>query len=215
MGDINKMIQWFTTREGKVSYSQAERFGPHSYDCSSAVYYALIESGFIPKGSMGWTGSLHDVTLPSIATKISRKDCRRGDIFLSKYWANDGHTGLFLDNSTIIHCSYGKNGIYKTSTEGGWMGPAPTEYYRLNNSIDSGGNGSTTMQCIYWKPNSKGNGKDAYYFNGVNIKYINHPDGVYILKDIYQKNKGKILPEYTWDNKAPWWIRLEQVAKGE
>lgn len=70
--------------------------------------------------------------------------------------------------------------------------------------------GTTTMYAIYWIPNKKGNGKDAYYFNGVTYEYISHPDVINILKEVYRKNNGKEIPEYTWDNKAPWWIRLQQ-----
>lgn len=33
----------------------------------------------------------------------------------------NGHTGVFLSNNRIIHCSYGSNGIAETSTEGGWL----------------------------------------------------------------------------------------------
>lgn len=74
MGSINNMIQWFKDREGKVNYSQDGRLGPNSYDCSSAVYFALIAGGFIPVGSMGWTGSLHDTTLPPIAKKFHERN---------------------------------------------------------------------------------------------------------------------------------------------
>ncbi|MGM0216339.1 phage tail tip lysozyme [Enterococcus sp. AZ109] len=137
MASINQMIQWFKDREGKVNYSQSSRLGPTGYDCSSAVYFALIAGGFIPSGSMGWTGSLHDTTLPAISKKISRADCRRGDIFLSKYWANEGHTGVFLDNSTIIHCN-AYNGTISTTVANGRMGYDPIEYYRLNASQDLG-----------------------------------------------------------------------------
>ncbi|WP_269116844.1 peptidoglycan amidohydrolase family protein [Enterococcus casseliflavus] len=69
MGSIDNMIQWFKDREGKVTYSMSDRLGPSSYDCSSAVYYSLISGGFLPVGSMGWTGTLHDIALPSIAKK--------------------------------------------------------------------------------------------------------------------------------------------------
>lgn len=69
--------------------------------------------------------------------------------------------------------------------------------------------GETTMQCIYWKPNAKGTGKDAYYFNGVSSHYLGHPDQLNILKKIYQDNNGKAMPEYQWDSKAPWYARLE------
>ncbi|WP_423253337.1 peptidoglycan amidohydrolase family protein, partial [Melissococcus plutonius] len=37
MADINKMIQWMEDRKGKVTYSMEHRYGPNSYDCSSAV----------------------------------------------------------------------------------------------------------------------------------------------------------------------------------
>lgn len=72
--------------------------------------------------------------------------------------------------------------------------------------------GDVTMQCIYWKPNAKGTGNDAYYFNGVSSKYIPHPDSVSILKTIYKDNNGKNIPEYQWGNAAPWWVRLEAVC---
>lgn len=177
MGDINKMIQWMKDREGKVTYSQPNRLGPNSYDCSSAVYFALIAGGFIPSGTMGWTGSLHDTTLPPIATKIARSECRKGDIFLSKYWANDGHTGIFIDNKTIIHCSYGKNGIYTTPADGGYMGYEPIEYYRLKNTGSGSGEnpekeGEIEMY-IYWKQ-QKINSQtyDAYLLNGNKRMYI-------------------------------------------
>lgn len=67
----------------------------------------------------------------------------------------------------------------------------------------------TTMQCIYWKPNKKGNGNDAYYFNGVSSKHLGHPDQINILKKIYKDNNGKDMPEYKWNSKAPWYSRLE------
>ncbi len=78
--------------------------------------------------------------------------------------------------------------------------------------------GETTMQCIYWKPNAKGTGKDAYYFNGVSSVYLGHKDQLNILKKIYQDNNGKAMPEYQWDSKAPWYARLEascETVKGK
>ncbi|WP_241656094.1 peptidoglycan amidohydrolase family protein, partial [Enterococcus casseliflavus] len=394
MGDINKMIQWFKNREGKVSYNQNARLGPNSFDCSSAVYFALVDGGFIPAGSMGWTGSLQDTTLPPIANKISRAECRRGDIFLSKYWANDGHTGVFLDNGTIIHCNAYDNNIRSTVADGR-MGPSPTEYYRLNNTTDSGGTytggslvnagksiseenirliisavkqykikpsfmiaqmfieshwgdpsisivgskdnnwagisepfnvpsdlgiqmsrgsarpsgeggyyvhfstindffkayafilskrnglynvegsnsieeyckglfrigganadyastgyqnyynmlittyntinqqnpgklaqidssngnntnnqgGKTTMQCIYWRPSQTTAGQNnAYYFDGTSSKYLDHPDQIKIIEQIYKDNNGKDIPTYHFDGKTPWYTRIEQIS---
>ncbi|MGF1931541.1 hypothetical protein HED39_10585 [Enterococcus casseliflavus] len=216
MGSINNMIQWFKDREGKVSYSQSGRLGPNSYDCSSAVYFALAEGGFISFGSMGWTGSLHDTTLPSIAKKISREECRRGDIFLSKYWANDGHTGVFLDNATIIHCNAFDNNI-RTTVADGRMGPVPTEYYRLNNADDENKpdteSEETTMQCIYWRPSQTTAGQNnAYYFDGTSSKFLDHPDQITIIERIYKDNNGKSIPTYHFDGKLPWYTRIEQIS---
>lgn len=183
MGDINKMIQWMKDREGKVTYSQPNRLGPNSYDCSSAVYFALIAGGFIPSGTMGWTGSLHDTTLPPIATKIARSECRKGDIFLSKYWANDVHTGIFIDNKTIIHCSYGKNGIYTTPADGGYMGYEPIEYYRLKNTNVGESNkkkGGDVM--LLFKSNSK-----VYWLVGNHYTYVQNPTELEKIKEMMKK----------------------------
>lgn len=196
MGDINKMIQWMKDREGKVTYSQGNRGGPNSYDCSSAVYFALIAGGFIPSCSMGWTGSLHDTTLPPISTKIARSECRKGDIFLSKYWANDGHTGIFIDNQTIIHCSYGRNGIYTTPAAGGYMGYEPIEYYRLNNA--SGGSEENLekegeiMMYIYWKQQKIGSKNyDAYFVNGNKRMYIEDDTLLQACRSLVKYYTGK------------------------
>lgn len=70
--------------------------------------------------------------------------------------------------------------------------------------------GEITMYAIYWVPNKNGKTNDAYYFNGVTFEYIGHPDSIKILKQIYKDNNGKDMPEYHWNNSAPWWNRLEQ-----
>ncbi|MFD1899923.1 peptidoglycan amidohydrolase family protein [Enterococcus termitis] len=44
--NINAMIDWMQQRQGKVIYSMAARLGLNSYDYSSAVYSAIITSGF-------------------------------------------------------------------------------------------------------------------------------------------------------------------------
>uniref|UniRef100_UPI0023EEFEC0 peptidoglycan amidohydrolase family protein n=1 Tax=Streptococcus ruminantium TaxID=1917441 RepID=UPI0023EEFEC0 len=49
--NIETSIRWMSSRAGKVSYSMDYRNGPDSYDCSSAVYYALTAGGAI---SAGW-----------------------------------------------------------------------------------------------------------------------------------------------------------------
>ena len=58
MNKIDKMIDWFQQRKGKVKYSMTNRTGPYSYDCSSSVYYAVCEAlnlkpGY-PHGITSW-----------------------------------------------------------------------------------------------------------------------------------------------------------------
>ena len=40
--NMEQAIAWMEARRGKVTYSMDFRNGPNSYDCSSAVYYALL-----------------------------------------------------------------------------------------------------------------------------------------------------------------------------
>lgn len=108
-------------RKGKVTYSMNARLGPTSYDCSSAVYLALIAGGFLPQSKMGNTDSLFGDLEANGWQKVAVNskgyyDVKRGDIFI---WGTrgasggaSGHTGIFVDdNDNIIHCNYGYNGI--------------------------------------------------------------------------------------------------------
>lgn len=114
------LIQWFQDRRGKVGYSQADRLGPLRYDCSSAVYFALLAAGFLPKGTViGNTDSLYR-DLPrhgwqKLTPLAGRYQVQRGDIFL---WGvagassgHAGHTGVFLnEQDQMIHCTCGWDG---------------------------------------------------------------------------------------------------------
>ena len=119
---MDKVIEWFQQRQGRVSYSMDYRNGPNSYDCSSAIYHALIYAGILPAGfRIGNTETMF-VDLPKFGFQRIEADgngyipTRRGDIFI---WGKQGqtngaggHTGVYLDNDNIIHCSYGYNGIH-------------------------------------------------------------------------------------------------------
>ncbi|MGX7244696.1 peptidoglycan amidohydrolase family protein [Enterococcus quebecensis] len=216
MASVETVINWFSTRQGKVTYSMNSRLGPNSYDCSSSVYFALIEAGFLPKGTrIGNTETLYNLE-GSLLQPVSRKEAQRGDIFISggkgtSSGAN-GHTGVFLSNNRIIHCNYGSNGISETSTEGGWIGGPPTNCFRLKGATietpSQTQKGEITMQCIYTRPQG-----EIFYFNGVDTVHIGHPDTLKVLKDIYRDNNGKEMPTYNWTNPAaPWFKRLEAVA---
>lgn len=119
---MDKAIQWFQERQGRVSYSMINRNGPNSYDCSSAIYQSLIYAGIIPQGfRIGNTETMF-VDLPKFGFQRIEADgngyipTQRGDIFI---WGKQGqtngaggHTGVYLDNDNIIHCLYGYNGIH-------------------------------------------------------------------------------------------------------
>lgn len=135
-------INWFQARKGNVYYSMVERNGPSSYDCSSAVYRALIEDGDFPSTIyIGNTDSLfgdlerHGFTaLPEDAS--GHIDSQRGDVFI---WGTRGqstgalgHTGIFIDANNIIHCSSGYNGIAVSDHDWLWSinGRPPVTIYR-------------------------------------------------------------------------------------
>ena len=120
MASVNEMIKWMTNRLGKVTYSMVARLGPSSYDCSSAVYNALIAGGFLKSGSMGSTETLFNDLERNGWQKVQPVNgnypAKKGDIFI---WGTRGqtlgavgHTGIFIDdNDNIIHCNFGFNGI--------------------------------------------------------------------------------------------------------
>ncbi len=119
---MDKVIDWFQQRQGRVSYSMINRNGESSYDCSSSIYHALIYAGILPQGfRIGNTESMF-VDLPKFGFQRIEADAngyiptQRGDIFI---WGKQGqtsgaggHTGIYLDSDNIIHCSYGYNGIH-------------------------------------------------------------------------------------------------------
>ena len=119
---MDKVIEWFQQRQGRVSYSMDYRNGPNSYDCSSAIYHALIYAGILPAGFRIGNTETEFVDLPKFGFQRIEADAngyiptQRGDIFIwgKQGYTNgaDGHTGIYLDNDNIIHCSYGYRGIH-------------------------------------------------------------------------------------------------------
>ena len=119
---MDKVIEWFAQRQGRVSYSMNYRNGPNSYDCSSSIYHALIYAGILPQGfRIGNTETMF-VDLPKFGFQRIEADAngyiptQRGDIFIwgkqGQTLGANGHTGVFIDNDNIIHCAYGYNGIH-------------------------------------------------------------------------------------------------------
>ncbi|MDG3146345.1 holin [Streptococcus suis] len=116
--NMEQAIAWMEARRGKVTYSMDYRNGPNSYDCSSAVYYALLSAGAISAGWAVNTEYEHDWLIKNGFKLIAENSvfaAQRGDIFI---WGKrgqsagaGGHTGIFVDSNNIIHCNYARNGI--------------------------------------------------------------------------------------------------------
>ena len=119
---MDKVIEWFQQRQGRVSYSMDYRNGPNSYDCSSSIYHALIYAGILPQGFRIGNTETEFVDLPKFGFQRIEADAngyiatQRGDIFI---WGKqgytlgaNGHTGIYLDSDNIIHCAYAYNGIH-------------------------------------------------------------------------------------------------------
>ena len=116
--NMEQAIAWMEARRGKVTYSMDYRNGPQSYDCSSAVYYALMDGGAVSAGWAVNTEYEHDWLLKNgfkLIAENSIFSAQRGDIFI---WGKrgqssgaGGHTGIFVDSNNIIHCNYARNGI--------------------------------------------------------------------------------------------------------
>jgi hypothetical protein len=129
--DMEKAIAWFYDRMERGScYNMDARYEVGDYidlngngcvegDCSSAVTYATLEAGADDWGPLN-TDSMHDwLTAHGFQVISQGKGLtftpQRGDIFI---WGQKGqsggaagHTGLFINDSQIIHMSYGCNGI--------------------------------------------------------------------------------------------------------
>lgn len=131
-GTMEPAVKWMTDRSGAVTYSMDYRLGPNSYDCSSSVYLALQAAGINTTGTVGNTETMFS-DLPAwgftkvyegYGTKAQRPGSQFGDIFV---WGvpgassgAGGHTGIFVDNSNIVHCNFGYNGITINNYEEIW-----------------------------------------------------------------------------------------------
>lgn len=207
--DINASNQWFANKQGKVTYSMANRNGPSSYDCSSAEYRALIASGVFPSSiAIGNTDSLfgdlerHGFTQlqPNAAGNF---DTQAGDVFI---WGRRGasggaagHTGQFADADNIWNCNAGYNGIHLDNYD--WLhainGSPEQTFYRYT------GNAAPT-----------GNQVDQIVEPGSWIRF----DGTYTVDDIQQigniwqvRTNQLCQQDFTWDDNGIPAIALTEV----
>ena len=118
---INKAIQHMKDLQSQgFTYSMDARWGSSSRDCSSAV----CESYNLGNGN---TVSMDSTLLPNngfekVVDNPYMSDgwgAQRGDVFIlypngsspSASGGASGHTGIFIDNTNIIHMNYASNGV--------------------------------------------------------------------------------------------------------
>lgn len=84
-----------------------------SDDCSSFSYKYLIAAGFLKNNTMPTSteGLFAMGRKGTVLKQIYRSECKRGDIFVAGVEGQSlgayGHTGVFLNNKKIIHCTAG------------------------------------------------------------------------------------------------------------
>ena len=163
--NIDVAIEWMKEREGKVSYSMDFRDGPDSYDCSSSVYYSLMSAGAISAGWAVNTEYEHDWLIKNGYTLISENaewNAQRGDIFIFGRHGQSagafGHTGMFVDDTNIIHCNYAHDGISVNDYDSIWLGAGQPYFYvyRLTNTEIEIEPGWKQNDTGYWYVHSDG-----------------------------------------------------------
>ena len=155
--DFSGAEQWYKDKIGKVTYSMSARTGPNSYDCSSSLYYALTANGASKTSGNApvSTETEHDWLISNGYEKVyegkwssndDTKDRQEGDVFI---WGTKGgsgggggHTGLFLNDKEMIHCSASNNGIQKNNYKD-YKSKVTSDHgtvyvYRLKNAGSSG-----------------------------------------------------------------------------
>ena len=199
--DIEKGVAWMQARKGRVSYSMDFRDGPDSYDCSSSMYYALRSAG---ASSAGWavnTEYQHAWLIENGYELISENtpwDAKRGDIFI---WGRKGasagaggHTGMFIDSDSIIHCNYAYDGISINDHDERWYYAGQPYYYvyRLTNA-----NAQPAEKKLGWQKDATGfwyaraNGtypKDEFEYIEENKSWFYFDDQGYMLAEKWLKH---------------------------
>ena len=225
-------IAAFQSQVSKSTYSMehSRNYSDGTCDCSGAVYYALRAAGGFDYRYTPSTETLHDYLTKLGFVKVAENtdfEMKRGQVII---WGQRGfsagafgHTGIALDGQNWIECTawsgagpYG--GTIVSNHDQRWaMAGGPYFYaYELKGTTlgtptTNSNKGEIDMKCFY-KLTDKGD--TIYYFDGQNIRPLNHPDEKHILNEIYKANNGKDMPYFEWqEKKGPWNLRLAEAIK--
>lgn len=191
---MDNLIKWFTDREGKVYYSMTYRNGQivngrPNYDCSSAVYYALISAGLLPAGHrIGNTDSLFGDLEKAGWVRTDRP--QRGSIFIwgvrGASGGASGHTGVFKDNANIIHCASGYNGIHSDNHD--WL-------WGIN------GRPAVTYYTYQGKPYDGDDDQDVSVGSTIRFDRTFTVNDVKLIGGLWQVRSDELCPvDFTWDD---------------
>lgn len=87
-------------------YSQKDRYGPYTYDCSSYLNKLFKDTLGINIGS--WTGEIKS-KYDGTRYEVALSERKRGDILWGTT-GKDNHVALYLGSNKILHCS-GSRGV--------------------------------------------------------------------------------------------------------
>lgn len=130
--NVEQAVQWAVTKaqSGTITYSQENRTGPTSYDCSSFIAAAFQAAGFNIDPASVYTGNMIEVysklgfNWVAMSPTIPASVLTRGDILLNI----NAHTQMYIGNNQDVNCgstpakvqdhvaTYSHNGYY------GWNG---------------------------------------------------------------------------------------------
>ena len=109
-------LQWAIdiANDDSHGYSQCARTGPY-YDCSSLVYYSLLNSGYSESQLGGsypfWTGNMDEI-LTGIGFErhnYNASELQPGDILLV-HNSNRQHTGIYAGDGKVVQASSSREG---------------------------------------------------------------------------------------------------------
>lgn len=123
---LDKMVQWFESHKGKITYSMAgSRNGSDGTgDCSGCMSQAMKDAGFNIQGlpSTVTLGAQLKANGFKIISKNQNWTPKKGDIVMMSHGSSmadsggaGGHVGCMKDNNTFISCDFSTGGALGTA----------------------------------------------------------------------------------------------------
>ncbi|WIE74472.1 peptidoglycan amidohydrolase family protein [Curtobacterium sp. MCSS17_007] len=156
---FNIAINWYLTQQARgITYSMTSRFGPNSFDCSSAGYFSLEAAGLLPAGlRIGNTDTMFRDFEANGWVQIKPNaqgnyDTRKGDAAIwGKRGASGGAAGhymFFIDADRVINCRVAGIKIDNYDQLRAWNDYPEQTFYRYAGSDAPGPVGNPTDQNV-------------------------------------------------------------------